>query len=77
MRDALKEAGLQIPVLTNRKCIRGRIERVSKHIIIKPVTNNLYFVDASGIGRKIMLLPGEVSTTTCWLSREVSRIHSS
>jgi hypothetical protein len=57
---ALKEAGLQIPVPTNRKYIRGRSGRVSKHIIVKPVTNNLISVDVSGIGRRKRLLPGEV-----------------
>ena len=50
MTHALKEAGLQIPVPTDRKYIRGRIERVSKHIIAKPVANNLFSVDVSGIG---------------------------
>jgi len=54
----LKEAGLQIPVSTNRKYIRGRIKWVSKHIIVKPVANNLNSVDVPGIGRRKMLLPG-------------------
>jgi hypothetical protein len=56
----VKEAGLQKPVLTNRKYIRGRIERVSKHTIVKPETNKLHSVDIPGIGRRKMLLPGEV-----------------
>ena len=60
MRDTLKEAGLQRPVLTNRKYIRGRIERVSNHTIAKPVANNLGSVDVPVIGRRKMLLPGEV-----------------
>jgi len=34
---------------------------VSKHIFAKPVTNKLQVVDAAGIGRRNMLLPGEVS----------------
>jgi hypothetical protein len=34
------------------------------------------YVDTAGIERKKMSLPGEVSTTTSWLSREVSRSHS-
>ncbi|TLP70530.1 hypothetical protein [Maribacter sp. ACAM166] len=33
-------------------------------------------VDAAGIKLKKMFLPGEVSTTTSWLGREVSRCHS-
>ena len=61
MTAGLKEARLQIPVLTNRKYIRGSFERVSKHIIAKPVTSNLNAVDVPGIGRRIMLLPGEIS----------------
>jgi len=48
--QAVKEAGLQKPVPTNRKYIGGRIERVSKHIFAKPVANNLFAVDVSGIG---------------------------
>ena len=36
MRYALKEAGLQNPVLTNRNGIRGYLERVSKHTIVTP-----------------------------------------
>ena len=48
--QAVKEAGLQKPVPTNRKYIRGRIERVSKHIIAKPVANYLFSVDVPGIG---------------------------
>ncbi len=46
----LKEAGLQIPVLTNRNGIRGSLRRVSKHIFVMPVTNNPQMVDAAGIG---------------------------
>jgi hypothetical protein len=57
----VKEAGLQIPVLTNRKHIRGCFGWVSKHNIAKPVANIPITVDVPGIGRRIMLLPGEVS----------------
>ena len=61
----MKEAGLQIPVLTNRNSIRGYKKRVSKHNIAKLATNNLFIVDTAGIGRRIMLLPREVSQATC------------
>ena len=64
MRDALKEARLQIPVLTNRKHIRGKSERVSKHNIVKLGTNNLSLVDVPVIGGRKMLLPGEVLIIT-------------
>ena len=60
MRQALKEARLQTPVPTNRKYIRGKTERVSKHNITKPAANNPSFVDVPGIGRRKMHLPGEV-----------------
>ena len=60
MTHALKEARLQKPVLTNRKYIRGRYRRVSKHIFAKPEANNPISVDVPGIGRRKMLLPGEV-----------------
>jgi len=50
---ALKEAGLQIPVLTNRNGIRGYEERISKHNIVKSLANNLFIVDTAGIGRRI------------------------
>jgi len=64
---ALKEAGLQMPVLTNRKCIRGKKEWVSSHIITKPLTNKFLPVDAPAIGRRKMLLPGEALTSVVWL----------
>jgi len=73
----VKEAGLQNPVLTDRNGIRGHIERVSKHIIVKPLTNKLIVVDAAGIGGRNMSLPGEVFVVTSWQSKEVSRGHSS
>jgi len=47
---AVKEAGLQKPVSTNRKYIRGSIGRVSKHIFAKPLTNNPNTVDVPSIG---------------------------
>jgi hypothetical protein len=72
----MKEAGLQIPVPTNRKYIRGSIERVSKHTIVKPATNNFNAVDVTVIGRKKKLLPGEVSKCLEH-SGEVSRYHIS
>jgi hypothetical protein len=57
----LKEAGLQIPELTNRNCIRGMEPWVSKHIFAKPLTNKRFCVDAAGLGRRISVLPGEIS----------------
>jgi hypothetical protein len=74
--QSTKEAGLQIPVLTNRNGIRGYKRRVSNHNITKPLTNNPFIVDTTGIVKRIMLLPREISLTTGGL-REVSRIHSS
>ena len=76
MRDALKKAGLQNPVLTNRNRIRGQKKWVNRHTFAKPVANNLLLVDAAGIGGRNMLLPGEVSACRVpW--GEVSRSHSS
>ena len=61
MRDALKEAGLQNPVLTNRNGIRGIIARASNHVLAKPEEYNRgNYVDAAGIGGRKMLLPGEI-----------------
>ena len=57
----MKKAGLQNPVLTNRKYIRGMAARVSKHTFAKPLTNKRYDVDVPGIGGRNVLLPGEVS----------------
>ena len=50
MRAGLKKARLQNPVLTYRNGIRGFLRRVSKHIITKPVVNNLWEVDTAAIG---------------------------
>ena len=55
MKMNLKKARLQISVLTNRNGIRGFMKRVSKHIIAKPVVNNLHEVDIAAIGRRPML----------------------
>jgi len=41
------------------------------------LTNKLILVDAAGFRGRYPSLPGEVSTTTSWLGREVSRSHSS
>jgi len=69
----VKKAGLQNPVLTNRKYIRGRESWVSKHLFVKPLTGNRLCVDAAGLGKRRAehgsaksqasgeLLPGEVS----------------
>jgi hypothetical protein len=55
----VKKAGLQIPELTNRNCIRGRESWVSKHIFAKPLANKRLRVDAAGLGGRISVLPGE------------------
>jgi hypothetical protein len=54
VRAGLKKARLQNPVLTYRNGIRGFLKRVSKHIITKPVINNLQEVDAAAIGGRNM-----------------------
>ena len=61
MTQALKEAGLQTPELTNRNCIRGSESWVSKHIFAKPLANKRFGVDAAGLGGRISVLPGEIS----------------
>jgi hypothetical protein len=61
VKVGLKEAGLQIPELTNRNCIGGTEPWVSKHIFAKPLTNKRFCVDAAGLGRRISVLPGEIS----------------
>jgi hypothetical protein len=38
---------------------------VSKHNIAMPIANNPYVVDTAGIGRRILLLPREISKPTC------------
>lgn len=69
MRHALKEAGLQNPVLIlrqaqyklNRNVIRGIVFRVSKHNIAKPKEHQkISYVDDAGIGGREKLLPGEI-----------------
>ncbi|GAB3820433.1 hypothetical protein GCM10028895_20550 [Pontibacter rugosus] len=70
MRRAVKKAGLQNPVLTNRKYIRGRKSWVSKHPFATPLANKRLCVDAAGIGGRKVLLPGEVSR--CRARREKS-----
>jgi hypothetical protein len=73
----LKEAKRQNPVLTNRNGIRGCYTRISKHSIATSEDyQNRISVDVAGIGGRKKLLPGEVSATTSWLSKEVSRSHS-
>jgi hypothetical protein len=76
--QALKEARLQIPVLTNRNLIRGYHVGISKHIIATSEGIKKHMVvDQAAIGRKTMPLPGEVSVATRWQSGEVSRGRSS
>ena len=70
MTQALKEAGLQTPELTNRNCIRGSESWVSKHIFAKPLANKRFGVDAAGVGGRISVLPGEVSS--CRVQEEKS-----
>ena len=57
----MKEAGLQNPVMTNRKYMRGILLRVSKHLFATPLTNKRKCVEVQGIGGKNMLLPGQAS----------------
>ena len=66
----MKKAGLQTPELTNRNCIRGRESWVSKHIFAKPLANKWLCVDAAGVGGRISVLPGEVSS--CRVQEEKS-----
>jgi len=67
VRYALKEAKLQISVLTNRNRIRGIVDWVSKHIIVTPYEHQkVNYVDTAAIERKRMQLPREVSVTTSW-----------
>jgi hypothetical protein len=40
--------------------IRGRVEWVSKHTFVKPLTNKLYWVDVAAINGRISVLPGEI-----------------
>jgi len=61
VRTGLKKARLQNPVLTYRNGIGGFLKRVSKHIIARPVVNNLPEVDTAAIGGRKMQLPGEIS----------------
>ena len=60
MRTGLKEAELQTLELTNKNDIRGRVEWVSKHIFVKPLTNKRYLVDVAVINGRIGALPGEI-----------------
>jgi len=59
VRDALKEAKRQNPVPTDRKGILGRGMRISNHIIATSTVQNHSLVDATGIGGRKKLLPGE------------------
>ena len=47
MRYALKEARLQIPVLTNRNWIRGCKTRISKHIIVTSEKSRSFYSRSS------------------------------
>ncbi len=60
--------------LTNRNDIRGRVEWVSKHTFVKPLTNKLYWVDVAAINGRISVLPGEALKVRF---EGVSRGHSS
>jgi len=62
VRDAVKEAGLQTPGLTNRNDIGGYRTRISKHIIVtSKVYKHRFVVDVAEIGGRKKLLPGEIS----------------
>jgi len=47
VRYALKEARLQIPVLTNRNWIRGCKTRISKHIIVTSEKSRSFYSRSS------------------------------
>ena len=50
-----------MPVPTNRNCIRGITIGMSNHIITKSKMIVGGHVDAAVIGRRLFILPGEVS----------------
>ena len=54
----------------------GYLKWISEHIFTTSLANKLQVVDAAGIGRRNMLLPGEISVLRVGI-REVSRGHSS
>ena len=78
MTQALKEAGLQTPELTNRNCIRATEWWVSKHNFPKPLANKRLGVDAAGLGAKDKRLTwGGLGIDLVSMSQGVSRGHSS
>ena len=47
---------------------RDKPDEVAHHTDVpKAKSSSVYHVDPAGIGVRKMLLPGEVSSTTCWL----------
>ena len=66
----MKEARLQNPVLMNKNRILRRVsveDEMARHIEVHILYHITVYVDAAGIGGKLMSLPGEVSPTTRWL----------
>ena len=53
------------------------MEKVAHDTEVPSLAIGVEIVDVAGIDTRIFILPREVSTTTGWLSREVSRSHSS
>jgi len=50
---------------------------ISKHIFTKSYDyQKSNYVDSAGLDKRTFTLPREISTTTSWLCREVSRSHS-
>jgi len=77
VRHSLKKAGLQISVLTNRNYILrhdqvGEVATLAEALQVQLLDH----VDVAGIGRRISILPGEVSRR-CIRLGEVSRSRSS
>jgi hypothetical protein len=63
----MKEARLQNPVLMNKNRILRRAfaeDEMARHIEVHNFYHIADYVDAAGIGGKLMSLPGEVSEAT-------------
>jgi hypothetical protein len=50
-----------MPVLTNRNRIRGMMNGMSVHINVKSKMIVIHYVDTAAIGKRLFILPGEVS----------------
>ena len=78
MRLGLKEAGLQISVLTNRNRIGGIVDWVSKHIFVRPKIINKGQLCRYGRDRmkEDALTWGGLGIDSFSMCQEVSRGHS-